>query len=125
MSAHTDELSTVKWIDKIRSAMAIIDAVDIDECHRKTIWRCLSSELVEAIDRYDEQCNTRNSGKKWSKEDDKIIYDFLSGKTVTTWGEEAITVQELSLKLGRNAKQTKKRAIELGFSAGVDYYRNS
>lgn len=117
-------MSTMKWIDEIRSAMDGLDAVEMDEGHRKTVFRCLRSELVEAIERRDEQEQTERDGKRWTEEELQVLRDTLTGRVAKKWEEERMNVTEVALKLRRNEKVAKKKAIELGLGAAVDYWVN-
>jgi hypothetical protein len=114
--------TTARWIDDLRIAMDAIDGLAIDERMRKTIWRALSSEFVEAVDRNELLTTTVNAGKKWTEEDDAIIVSVLSGKPkCTSWTEEKIRIEEVALRVKRPVNPARKRAVELGFADSITY----
>ena len=51
--------SSATWLDDIREAMQLLDSWEIPERSRKTIFRCLCAEMVEAAERYEEYQRTK------------------------------------------------------------------
>ena len=113
--------ATFKWIEKIRNAMANLDAWEMDEQDRKTVFRCLQSELIESTERWGEQERTKNAGKKWQPEELQQLKTLLNGRIAKSWKEEQMNVTEAALVLRRTEKSIKIKAIEHGLGKAVEW----
>ena len=116
--------TTTQWIGEIRDAMQAVDGLNMTEAHRQTIFRCLESALVDASARHDKYEETERDGKRWTDDEIKILREVLTGRVAKTWDAERLNVMEASLRLRRNERTTKKKAIELGLGRAVDYWSN-
>ena len=116
--------STYEWAQQIRSTTEKIDGIEMDEIDRKTIYRCLSAELVEANARWNDLVATERDGRRWSEEDIDKLKNFLKGKRPKSWEEERNVVFGLAAHLRRSEKPCRKKAIELGLQHAVDYWVN-
>lgn len=113
------------WLTQLLAARAVIDGLPVDETLRATLHRSVAESTVAAEDRAMEQHSHRNAGEKWSEEDRSLMVATLAEiKSPLSWAEEQIIIQLLSERLGRPPRVVKRKAIEWGFGAKVDYWSN-
>ena len=122
-SKRREAIIQTRWIDELRRAMQALDQLEIeDEGIRKTIWRALRSEYVEATDRFEVLETEKNDGNPWTEEDDQKIRAFFADRPVLKrWQEQRGMLVHLASELRRTEKSAKKRAEGLGFARYFDW----
>jgi len=115
--------ATGSWVARIRDVLSITDGLDVTEEQRKTIQRCMESELIEAIDRYEEVSLTENDGTPWTKEEIAQLTEYLGKQDDSKdYSTSRLILNEARALVHRSAKSVKKKAYELQLGRKIDSY---
>lgn len=102
-----------KEIDTLRAFLEIHETPD---CVRKALMRRITDLDHWALDHE----LTRNAGKRWTEDDEKIVFDALDGWTAKTYRDSDDKYDEIAYKLRRPVATVKKKLKAGGFSALFD-----
>ena len=104
----------------IREALQCIDNSDIPDRHKRVVVAVVSHALRNAG--AGAFADTRRvAGDSWEQHEVQTIAAHLAGKVAVSWQHADELVQWLVACLRRTPDDIRKKAMELGFGAGVDY----
>lgn len=121
-----DEVSRVKRREKaynsamtydlsaIREALQYLAASGVPVQHKKIMTAVLEEALANAL---------QTHAGDWQPADMQIITDALQGRVAISWQHADELLFKLSGQLHRSPDEVKKKAVEAGFGAGVDYWQ--
>lgn len=116
-------MHTEKWIDQLRAALDYLNSDDIAEEHRKTLKRATETVLLDATEELEKHQSTANDGKPWKDAEIEVLRGVLEKAGMAkSWQEERDNVDTAAARLKRSAKAVKRKAVELGLGANVDYW---
>lgn len=86
----------------------------------------MESELVLAIERFEESISTERDGTRWTEEENETLKNFLKSQPLpTTYHQEEDIMQTISLRLKRSRKHVEKEARKLGLGKHFDFWLNN
>ena len=89
------------------------------------MFRCLSAELQEAINRRDTMEELLNEGSRWEDDEIDVLKEVIKGRRPMTYKEENHVLAEAQDRLRRSAKSIKRKAVGIGMGNCVDYWANN
>jgi hypothetical protein len=96
----------------IRETLKYLATSDIPVQHKKILTAVLEAALASALQQREGD---------WQPAETQMIADALQGRVAISWQHADELLFRLAGQLQRNADEVKKKAIETGFGAGVDY----
>lgn len=116
-------MHTEKWIDQLRAALDYLNSDSIADEHRKALKRATETALLDATEELEKHQSTANDGKPWKDAEIEVLRGVLEKAGIAkNWQEERDNVDTAAARLKRSAKAVKRKAVELGLGANVDYW---
>lgn len=114
------------YIEDIKQLLEWSENAEVEsEAFRKTLKKCLMSELEKNTSDLEERVRYERAGKPFNKTEIQDLKDFLeSVKPPQSWREEESILNDIAIKLRRKNKPVKDKAIALGLASKVDYWAN-
>jgi len=126
MRQFTESRATIAMQDinysaaDIREALRYVDASDIPDRHKRVLLDVVAQALKNADSGVPIDSQRSVSGT-WQQHEVQTVAAHLEGKVAVNWQHADELVMWLVACLRRGPGDIKKKAIELGFGAGVDY----
>lgn len=98
----------------IRDTLSYLASSNVPVQHKKILTAVLEEALSSAL-----QTHAGN----WKPEDVQMIADALQDKVAISWQHADELLFKLAGQLHRSPDEVKKKAIEAGFGASVDYWQ--
>jgi hypothetical protein len=116
-------MHTEKWIDQLRATLDYLNSGDIAEEHRKTLMRATEAALLDATEELERHQSTENDGKQWKDAEIEALRGCLmEGGMAKNYQTADDNLATASARLKRSEKAVKRKAIELGLGAHVNYW---
>jgi hypothetical protein len=104
----------------IREALKFVDASDIPDKHKRVVAEVAAYVLQNSgANMYIDA--VRNDDERWQQHEVQTVAAHLEGKVAVNWQHADELVMWLVACLRRNPDDVRKKAMELGFGASVDY----
>lgn len=101
-------------ITAIRNTLQYLASSSMPVEHKKVLTAVLEEALQHALQTHDDE---------WQAADMQTMSTALQGRVAISWQHADELLFKLSSQLHRNADDVKKKAIEAGFGASVDYWQ--
>jgi len=105
----------------IREALQFIAAGEIPAECKKVLMEVLSTALRDAEQTPTSVVAAFLSSERWEQHEIEAVAAQLEGKIACNWQHADELAMRLAAALHRRPDDVRKKAFELGFSAGVDY----
>lgn len=98
----------------LRETLHYLSGSNVPVQHKKVLTAVLNEALTHTLQAH---------AGDWQPADLQIITDALQGKVAISWQHADEILFKLAGQLQRSPDEVKKKAIEAGFGAGVDYWQ--
>ncbi len=105
----------------MRETLQFLIASDMAARHKGILLEALTQALRSKQAAQTRLSAVETAASAWEPEETSVVCDFLRDKAATSWQHADETVIRLAGELQRTREDVRRKAIELGLGAAVDY----